>query len=129
LTTGIAERDRHLRSRDFFDVDRYPSISFRSTGVGYAANDTWSVTGDLTIHGVTRPIHLDVEFDGATASPSGDSRIGFSAVTEVDREDWGLTWNVALEAGGVLVARTVRIELAVQAVATHLPRPDQGLQP
>ena len=75
------------------------------------------MTGDLTVRDVTRPVTLEVDFDGANASPIGDERIAFSAATEVDREDWGLTWNVALETGGVLVGKKVRIELNVQAVA------------
>ena len=78
---------------------------------------TWNVTGDLTVRDVTRPITLEVDFDGASASPFGDERIAFSAATEVDREDWGLTWNVALETGGVLVGKKIRIELNIQAVA------------
>ena len=79
------------------------------------------MTGDLTVRDVTRPITLQVDFDGANASPMGDERIAFSAATDVDREDWGLTWNVALETGGMLVGRKVRIELNVQAVASARP--------
>src|SRR6266550_4634870 len=77
---------------------------------------TWALTGDLTVRDVTRPVTLEVEFEGANASPIGDERVAFSAATEVDREDWGLTWNVALETGGVLVGKKVRIELNIQAV-------------
>ena len=82
---------------------------------------TWAVTGDLTVRGVTRPVTLEVDFDGANASPIGDERIAFSAATEVNREDWGLTWNMAPETGGVLVGKKVIVELNVQAVAS--PRP------
>ena len=121
IDTGIADRDTHLRSPDFFDVDKYPALTFRSTKVEAGKSGTWDVTGDLTVRDVTRPVTLEVDFDGASASPFGDERIAFSAATEIDREDWGLTWNVALETGGVLVGKKVRIELNVQAVAAARP--------
>jgi len=121
LDTGNPDRDAHLQSPDFFDADKFPSITFRSTRVEASTSGTWTVTGDLTVRDVTRPITLEVDFDGANASPTGDERIAFSAATEVDREDWGLTWNVALETGGVLVGKKVRIELNVQAVAAARP--------
>ena len=121
LDTGDAQRDDSLRSADFFDVEHHPTITFRSTQVEPGTSETWMVTGDLTVRGVTRPVTLEVDFDGANASPFGDERIAFSAATDVNREDWGLTWNVALETGGVLVGKKVRIELNVQAVAA--PRP------
>lgn len=92
-------------------------MTFRSTKVEARHDATWAVTGDLTVRDVTRPVTLQVDFDGAGSSPTGDERISLSAATEVDREDWGLTWNMALETGGVLVGKTVRIELNVQAVA------------
>jgi polyisoprenoid-binding protein YceI len=117
VSTGNSDRDNHLRSADFFDVERFPTITFRSTLVRALRNATWEVMGDLTVHGTTRPVILQVDFDGAVVSPMGDERIGFSAATEVNREDFGLTWNVALETGGLLVGKTARIELAVQAVA------------
>lgn len=118
LETGDPQRDAHLRNSDFFDVDQYPTITFRSTKVEAADAGAWRVTGDLTVRDVTRPIVLDVEFEGANASPMGDQRIAFSAAADIDREDWGLTWNVALDTGGWLVGKRVRIELNVQAVAT-----------
>ena len=117
VDTGIPDRDGHLRSADFFNADDYPTITFKSTKVEAGKSGTWDVTGDLTVRDVTRPITLEVDFDGANASPMGDERIAFSAATEVDREDWGLTWNVALETGGVLVGKKIRIELNIQAVA------------
>jgi len=117
LDTGHPDRDTHLRSADFFDVDNYPTMSFKSTNVEAASAGTWQLTGDLTVRDVTHPVTLDVEFDGAGVSPVGDQRISFSAAAEIDREDWGLTWNMALETGGVLVGKKVRIELNVQAVA------------
>ena len=117
LTSGNADRDTHLKSADFFDVDRFPRITFRSTSVTALADNTWEVVGDLTVRDTTRRVTLQVDFDGADVSPLGDERIGFSAATDVNREDFGLTWNMALETGGLLVGKTARIELAVQAIA------------
>jgi polyisoprenoid-binding protein YceI len=119
LDTGNADRNGHLRSPDFFNADEYPTITFRSTQVEAGRAGTWMVTGELTVRDVTRPVTLEVDFDGANASPIGDQRLAFSAAAEVDREDWGLTWNVALDTGGVLVGKRVRIELNVQAVAAQ----------
>lgn len=110
------KRDGHLRSADFLDVERYPTIAFRSTRVGINPDGTAQVTGDLTVKDVTRPVTLDVEFDGAQPDPWGGQRLGFSAHTEIDREAWGLTWNVALETGGVLVGKKIRLEFNVEAV-------------
>ena len=110
------KRDGHLRSPDFLDVENHPTIEFRSTDVEVIDDERLRVTGDLTIRGVTRPVTLDATFDGEFADPWGNQRVGFSASTEIDREDWGLTWNVALETGGVLVARKARLELTVSAV-------------
>jgi polyisoprenoid-binding protein YceI len=121
LDSGNPDRDAQLRSPDFFDVEQYPTITFRSTKVEAVASGNWAVTGDLTVRDVTRPVTLQVEFDGANTSPIGDERIAFSAATEIDREDWGLTWNMALETGGVLVGKKVRIELNIQAVAAAGP--------
>jgi polyisoprenoid-binding protein YceI len=117
LNTGNADRDAHLRSPDFFDADRYPTITFRSTEVRARSEDAWEVVGDLTVRGTTRAVTLQVDFDGANVSPMGDQRIAFSAAADVDREDWGLTWNQTLETGGLLVGKKARIELSVQAVA------------
>ena len=117
LSSGNADRDTHLKSADFFDVERFPTITFRSTSVTALADNTWEVVGDLTVRDTTRPVTLQVDFDGADVSPLGDERIGFSAATDLNREDFGLTWNMALETGGLLVGKTARIELAVQAIA------------
>jgi polyisoprenoid-binding protein YceI len=117
LSSGNDDRDAHLRSADFFDVEHYPTIAFTSTSVKPVRDNTWELVGDLTVRGITRPITLQVDFDGGGASPMGDERVGFSAATDIDREDFGLTWNVALETGGLLVGKSVRIELAVQAIA------------
>jgi polyisoprenoid-binding protein YceI len=118
IDSGNPDRDAQLRGPDFFDATQFPTITFKSTQVEVGESDTWMITGDLTVRDVTRPVTLEFEFDGANASPFGDQRIGFSAATEVDREAWGLTFNVALETGGVLVGKKVRIELNVQAVAS-----------
>src|SRR5439155_25778253 len=95
-----------------------PTITFRSTAVHALPDATWEVAGDLAVRGTTRPVVLQVDFDGADISPIGDERVGFSAATDINREDFGLTWNMALETGGLLVGKTVRIELAVQAIAS-----------
>ena len=116
IDTSDEKRDGHLRSADFFDVEQYPTLTFRSTGVEPGKGGSWKLNGELTVRGVTRPVSLDLDFEGATIDPWGGQRIAFTAVTDVDREDWDLTWNQALEAGGVLVGKKVRIELNVQAV-------------
>jgi polyisoprenoid-binding protein YceI len=116
VDTSDEKRDGHLRSPDFLDVERYPTITFRSVKVDVNGDGTANVTGDLTVKDVTRPVTLDVEFDGAQADPWGGQRLGFSAHTEIDREEWGLTWNVALETGGVLVGRKIRLEFNVEAI-------------
>ncbi len=116
IDTKDESRDTHLRSADFFDVDAYPEITFTSTGLSGAGRN-WVVTGDLAIRGVTRPVELDVELEGVVQEdPWGFSRVGFSGSTEVNRDDFGLTWNQALEAGGVLVGKSVKINLEIEAV-------------
>jgi polyisoprenoid-binding protein YceI len=115
VSSGAQDRDDHLRSADFFDVEHHPQATFRSTSVT-VSGDRASVTGDLTIVGVSRPVVLDVEFLGALTDPFGGTRAVFSASTEINREDWGLTWNMALDAGGVLVSKKIRIEIDLEAV-------------
>lgn len=116
IDTADASRDEHVRSEEFLDAERHPTLTFRSTSVERGKGDAWKLHGELTVRGVTRPVVLDVEFEGTQTDPWGGERIGFTAATEVDREDWGLTWNQVLETGGVLVGRKIRIELGVQAV-------------
>ena len=115
IETSHEQRDAHLRSADFFEADKYPTLTFKSTSVKRDGED-WKVTGDLTVRDVTRPVVLDVEFDGANTTPWGTQAVAFSASTEIDREDWGLTYNQALETGGVVVGKKVRIELNVEAI-------------
>lgn len=115
VDTGDKGRDDHLRSADFFDVEQFPTWTFTSTGIR-ADGEDYVITGDLTIHGVTRQVELATEFGGTATDPFGNFRAGFSATTEISRKDFGLTWNAALEAGGVLVADKVRITLEVSAI-------------
>ena len=116
IDTRDANRDGHLRSADFFDTETHPTWTFASTSIT-AAGDEYVITGDLTIHGVTRAVALTTEFNGAATDPFGASRIGFSAHTQISRKDFGLTWNAALETGGVLVGDKVTIDLEIEAVA------------
>lgn len=115
IDTRDAGRDEHLRSPDFLDVATHPALAFRSTGVRRSGGH-WAVDGELTVKGVARPVTLDVEFEGVATSPWGQQVASFTASTEIDREDFGLTWNQALETGGVLVGRKVRIELSIEAI-------------
>ena len=115
VSTGSEDRDAHLRSGDFFDAEQFPRASFRSTHVSWDRHRA-VVTGDLTVTGVTRSVDLDVEYLGVDLDPWGNQRAMFTASTEIDREDWGLNFNVALETGGVLVSKKIRIEIEAQAV-------------
>ncbi|MEY2460620.1 MAG: hypothetical protein QOG30_2450 [Acidimicrobiaceae bacterium] len=115
---GVYDIDEaHLKSDDFFDIDRYPTITFTSTAVNAMPDNIWELVGNLTVRDTTKAVTLQVDFDGADISPIGDERIGFSAATDINREDFGVTWNMTLETGGLLVGKTARIELAVQAMA------------
>jgi polyisoprenoid-binding protein YceI len=116
VNTGVTDRDNHLRSADFFEVEKYPTITFKSTKVEANGETRAKVTGDLTIRDVTKSVVLDVEFLGQTASPFGDTRAGFEASTSINREDFGLGWNVALEAGGVLVGKDIKLNIDAEAV-------------
>lgn len=111
-----AGRDEHLRSADFFDAENHPTITFTGTGVRRQGHD-WVLDGDLTILDTTKAVSLDVEYLGAVTDPWGGQRIAFSASVEVDREDWGLTWNMALETGGVVVSKKITIEIDTELVA------------
>ena len=119
LDTGVADRDAHLRSADFFDVDNHPTLRFRSKRIEGAMKkegDRFKVIGDLTIRGTTIEVALDAVYEGTGTDPWGGTRAGVRASATIDRRNWGLTWNQALETGGILVANELRIELEVQAV-------------
>jgi polyisoprenoid-binding protein YceI len=116
IDTGVADRDNHLRSGDFLDVEKYPELTFGSTRVLQPSDNEFKLVGELTIRDVTREVTLDVEFDGVATSPWGQEVIAFSATTEIDREEFGITWNQALETGGVLVGKKVKIEIEAEAV-------------
>jgi polyisoprenoid-binding protein YceI len=116
IDTGNAQRDEHLRSGDFFDVQQFPSLRFSSRRVEAVSDERLRVVGDLSLHGVTREVTLDVERGGQAKDPWGNRRAGFAATTSILRSDFGLSWNQALETGGLLVADRIDIELDIQAV-------------
>lgn len=117
IDTGQADRDNHLRSGDFFDVETYPEIRFVSTSARLVRDDTWALTGDLTIKDVTKPVTIEFAHTGSATDPFGNQRIGFEGSVSVNRKDWGLSWNAALETGGVLVSEKVKLEFDVSAIA------------
>ncbi|MFF4445026.1 YceI family protein [Streptomyces sp. NPDC001502] len=116
VDTGIADRDGHLRSGDFFDAETFPLMTFRSTEARQLGGDTYRITGELTIKDVTRPLSIDLEFNGSATDPYGNERVGFEGSTEILRSDWGLTWNAALEAGGVMVSDKVKLTFDISAI-------------
>jgi polyisoprenoid-binding protein YceI len=116
IHTSDEMRDGHLRSPDFLDVEKYPTLEFKSTKVEQTGDTSLRADGELTIRDVTRPVSLDIDYLGLANDPFGNEHAVFSAQTEVDREEWGITWNKALETGGVLVGRKVKIELEIQAI-------------
>jgi polyisoprenoid-binding protein YceI len=115
ISTGQQQRDDHLRSGDFFESEQYPDITFTSTDVA-RDGDEWTITGDLTIKGVTRSIAVPFEFTGSAQDPFGNTRIGFEGAATLNRKDWGLTWNAALETGGVLVSEKIKLQFDVSAI-------------
>jgi polyisoprenoid-binding protein YceI len=117
VDTGDATRDNHLRTGDFFDTERFPTLTFRSTAVRKVGADRFDVHGDLTIRGVTKPVTLPITFLGKAKDPWGNERLGFEGQLTINRKDYGLTWNAALETGGFLVGDEVKINLEIQAVA------------
>ena len=116
IDTGVEQRDQHLTSPDFLEVEAYPEIAFTSTSFEHVEGQDWLLHGDLTIHGVTRPVTLKTEFNGVAGDPWGGTRAFFSASAKIDREDWGLSWNVALETGGWLVGKEIKLAIEVEAV-------------
>ena len=115
LNTGVDQRDAHLRSADFFDVERFPTMTFTSTKVVSKGGNDYQVTGDLTIRDVAKPVTFEVEYLGLYTAMNGTQRVGFHATGRINREDFGLTWNVALESGGWLVGKEIKIEIDVAA--------------
>ena len=116
IETGVGDRDNHLRSPDFLDVEKFPELTFKSQRIEKLADDRYRVVGDLTIHGVTREVPLEVEAGGSTKDPWGNDRIGFQARTHIDRRDYGLVWNKAIDAGGVVVGDRIDIEIEIEGV-------------
>jgi polyisoprenoid-binding protein YceI len=116
IDTREDKRDAHLRSADFLDAEKYPQLTFKSTQITRTGDEEYRVLGDLTIHGVTRPVTLEVEGGGRVTDPWGGTRTGFSAKTSISRKEFGLTWNVALEAGGFMVGDKLEINLEIEAV-------------
>jgi polyisoprenoid-binding protein YceI len=123
INTKDAQRDGHLRSPDFFDAEKYPNITFKSTKVEVTGKETAKLYGDLTIRDVTKPVVLDVDFQGNAKSPWGTTNYGFSATTKINREDWGLNWNAALETGGWLVGKEVQIDIELELVQAPEQQP------
>ncbi|MFI9603959.1 YceI family protein [Streptomyces sp. NPDC052043] len=116
IDTGSADRDGHLKSADFFKTEEFPQMTFRSTKAEALGGDDYRITGDLTILGVTKPLAIDLEFNGAAKDPFGNERVGFEGKAEILRSEWGLTWNAALETGGVLVSDKIKLNFDISAV-------------
>ncbi|MBZ4322953.1 YceI family protein [Streptomyces huiliensis] len=116
VDTGMKDRDAHLRKEDFFDVERFPLMTFRSTAAESLGGDVYRLTGDLTIKDVTRPVTIDLEFNGSAVDPYGAERAGFEGHATIQRSDWGLSWNAALEAGGVMISDKVKLLFDISAV-------------
>ncbi len=116
IDTGQEQRDAHLRNADFFDVENHPEIVFTSRSVAPLDDDRYRVTGDLVIKGVSRPVSVDLEYTGSAKDPFGNLRAGFEGSAEINRKDWGLNWNAALETGGFLVGDKIKLELDISAI-------------
>jgi polyisoprenoid-binding protein YceI len=116
ITTDQDQRDAHLRGGDFFDVEQFPELTFTSTSAEKVDDETYKLTGDLTIKGVTRPVTIEFEYTGSAKDPFGNLRAGFEGRAEVNRKDWDLSWNAALETGGFLVSDKIKLELDVSAI-------------
>ena len=116
VDTRNADRDGHLKSGDFFDVEKFPTMSFKSTSVAVTDSSTVEITGDLTIKSVTKSVTIPFEFTGEAVDPFGNTRIGFEGKTEVNRREFDLTWNAALDTGGVLVSEKITLEFEISAI-------------
>jgi polyisoprenoid-binding protein YceI len=117
VDTRSADRDGHLQSPDFFDVANFPKITFASTSVKDSSSDKLSVEGNLTIKDVTKPITIEFEYTGTATDPFGNARYGFEGAAEINRKDFGLTWNAALETGGILVSENIKLEFEISTIA------------
>lgn len=116
ITTGSDERDAHLKSSDFFDIEQHPTMTFRSTKAEALGGTSYRITGDLSILGTTKPISIDLEFNGYAKDPFGNERVGFEGTGELLRSEWGLTWNAALETGGVLISDRIKLNFDLSAI-------------
>jgi polyisoprenoid-binding protein YceI len=116
IDTGNADRDTHLKSSDFFTTDEFPTMTFRSTSAESLGGDDYRITGDLTILGTKKPLTIDLEFNGSATDPFGNERVGFEGKAEILRSEWGLTWNAALETGGVLVSDKIKLTFDISAI-------------
>jgi polyisoprenoid-binding protein YceI len=116
IDTGSADRDGHLKSADFFKIEEFPTMTFRSTSAEALGDDDYRITGDLTILGTTKPLTIDLEFNGAAKDPFGNERVGFEGKAEIKRSEWGLTWNAALETGGVLISDKIKLNFDISAI-------------
>ncbi|WP_328371893.1 YceI family protein [Streptomyces sp. NBC_00445] len=116
VDTGSADRDGHLKSSDFFKIEEFPTMTFRSTKAEALGDEDYRITGDLSILGVTKPLTIDLEFNGAAKDPFGNERVGFEGKAEIKRSEWGLTWNAALETGGVLVSDKIKLNFDISAI-------------
>ncbi|MER8088274.1 YceI family protein [Streptomyces sp. NPDC058316] len=122
VDTGIADRDGHLVSGDFFDAEKFPLMTFRSTQAEQLGGDAYRITGDLTIKDVTRPLSIDLEFNGSATDVYGNERVGFEGSADILRSEWGLTWNAALETGGVMVSDKVKLNFDISAIKAAAPQ-------
>ncbi|MET7569819.1 YceI family protein [Streptomyces sp. NPDC005492] len=116
IDTGSADRDGHLKSADFFKIEEFPTMTFRSTSAEALGGDDYRITGDLEILGTTKPLTIDLEFNGAAKDPFGNERVGFEGKAEIKRSEWGITWNAALETGGVLVSDKIKLNFDISAI-------------
>jgi polyisoprenoid-binding protein YceI len=121
VDTANAQRDEHLRTNDFFEAAKFPIMTYKSSGAERVDDTHYRLSGDLTLHGVTRPVTFDIEFTGQATDPFGNARIGFEGTAVLNRKDFGISWNAALEAGGVLVSEKVTVELDISAVKVSDP--------